>query len=514
MSIALYRKHRPQTFADVTDQHHVKITLQNEIITGHIAHAYLFAGPRGVGKTTIARLLARAVNCKNRAEASGEPCNACDLCNESKDGRAIDVIEMDAASNTGVDNVRENIIESVRFAPSRGGYKVFIIDEAHMLSTSAFNALLKTLEEPPAHAIFILATTELHKVPETILSRCQRFDFHRVSTSDIVMRLRGLCVAEGVKVAEEVLEQIARLAEGGLRDAESLLGQILALGEKEINVEQASLILPVTNTATVLATVDALSRQDPSEALTTVAGFIDQGGSIRHLIDEMTDFIRTMLFLSLKGPVHDHYDAHTMQEMRRMLERVKTLDLTRWLDRLIRVRSAVAPDAFPQLPLEVALVELCFPPESGSVSTAPKISSPPPIPTKPIPKVQGSDVVRTPSPEPIGSITSSAPIAFSIDDLFAKWGRCCDALARRNVALPLVLRAAKPISIEGSIINISFGFAFHFETAKNPKNATMIAESIAEIIGQPVTINCLYEPPVEEKVAEELAEAFGGSVVL
>lgn len=511
MSIALYRKHRPQTFADVTDQHHVKITLQNEIITGHIAHAYLFAGPRGVGKTTLARLLARAVNCKNRAEASGEPCNVCDLCNESKDGRAMDVIEMDAASNTGVDNVRENIIESVRFAPSRGTYKVFIIDEAHMLSTSAFNALLKTLEEPPAHAIFILATTELHKVPETILSRCQRFDFHRVSTPDIVMRLRGLCVAEGVKVADEVLEQIARLAEGGLRDAESLLGQILALGEKEIGVEQASLILPVTNTATVLAAVDALSRQDAPDALATLAGFIDQGGSIRHLIDEMTDFIRTMLFLSLKGPVHDHYDANTMQEMRRMLERVKTPDLTRWLDRLIHVRSAVAPDAFPQLPLEVALVELCFPPESGYVSVAPKISSPPPIPTKPIPKVQGSDVVRTPSPEP--PRTPVALAAFDLSDLVAKWGRCCDALARRNVALPLVLKTAKPVSIEGSIVNISFGFVFHFETAKSPKNATMIAESIAEIVGQPVTINCLYEPPVEEKVAEELAEAFGGSVV-
>ena len=184
----LYRKYRPQTFGEVVNQNHVKITLQNEIQAGKIAHAYLFCGPRAVGKTTIARVFAKAVNCTNRKEGDFEPCNKCDNCQSIFDGRNLDVIEIDAASHTGVDNVRENIIASARVAPSNYKYKVFIIDEIHMLSASAFNALLKTMEEPPAHAIFILCTTEVHKVPTTIISRCQRFDFKRIGVSEITKK--------------------------------------------------------------------------------------------------------------------------------------------------------------------------------------------------------------------------------------------------------------------------------------------------------------------------------------
>ena len=205
MSLALYRKYRPQIFAELVGQNHIKTTLQNELATGKVAHAYLFSGPRGLGKTTVARLLAKAVNCLKRQAGESEPCNQCDACKEIVDNRSLDVIEIDAASNTGVDNVRENIIGNSRFTPTSRKYKVFIIDEVHMLSLSAFNALLKTLEEPPPYAIFILATTEIHRVPPTIISRCQRFDFRKVGLADVVERLNKIVNAEKRKVDQEDL---------------------------------------------------------------------------------------------------------------------------------------------------------------------------------------------------------------------------------------------------------------------------------------------------------------------
>ena len=206
MSLALYRKYRPQTFREVSGQTHIKTTLQNELEMDRVSHAYLFSGPRGTGKTTMARLLAKSVNCLSRKKGESEPCSKCEACAEITDGRSLDVIEIDAASHTGVDNVRENIIQSSKFTPTQRKYKVFIIDEVHMLSISAFNALLKTLEEPPKHAMFILATTELHKVPETILSRCQRFIFRIVAYEEIIKRLDYIIAKEEKKVDAEVVE--------------------------------------------------------------------------------------------------------------------------------------------------------------------------------------------------------------------------------------------------------------------------------------------------------------------
>ena len=512
MAEAIYRRYRPMTFNDVTDQQHVKITIQNQITSGNVAHAYLFAGPRGVGKTTIARLLAKTVNCEQRAEDGNEPCNACSSCAEMNAGKALDIVEIDAASHTGVDNVRENIIEAVRFTPSKGKKKVFIIDEVHMLSTSAFNALLKTLEEPPAHALFVLATTEIHKIPQTILSRCQRFDFHRIAANDMKDRLRMIAKTEGVEVEEDVLSQVVRLSEGCLRDGESLLGQILALGEKKIGAEQASIILPITNTTLVIDLLETVAKNDVSSALNLLNAFVDQGGSIRNFIDELIDFVRTMLMLGLGAPYHDHYDADVMQRMQACLQVMGARRTAEFLDVLLEVKAKPSYDALPHLPLEVAIVLF-----AGDVKHVEVVET-----VKSVEDVQIDEVKKEPrEPEAETAVheesTSAAtpidPKSFTIEELKSKWGRCCAVIKQRSVALPLALQAAEILKCEDGILEIGFKTSFHFENINQPKNTKIISESINEVMQSNISIKPILIVSEEKKTLDTLVEAFGGQVV-
>jgi DNA polymerase-3 subunit gamma/tau len=290
------RKYRPGTFADVIGQPHVVQTLTNAVATGRIAHAFLFSGSRGVGKTTVARILAKALNCEQGPTVT--PCNACVSCEEITNGTSVDVIEIDGASNTSVDDVRE-IRENVKFTPFRGQYRVYIIDEVHMLSNSAFNALLKTLEEPPAHVVFIFATTEIHKIPATILSRCQHYNFRRIPRVEIVQRLRHVAAQDGLGVEDRSLAALARASEGSMRDALSLLDQAVAFAGKQVTHADVELLLGAVPEEHVRAMIAAVTAQDSPAALRVVAQVLDQGHDLRAYAADLVECVRNLLVASV-----------------------------------------------------------------------------------------------------------------------------------------------------------------------------------------------------------------------
>ncbi len=290
--LALYRQWRPQCFSDVVGQGHVVKTLKNELEQGRIAHAYLFYGPRGTGKTSMAKILAKSLNCIH--PLAGEPCNECELCERITKGYAPDVMEIDAASNRGIDEIRE-LREKIKFAPAEGKYKVYIIDEVHMMTTEAFNALLKTLEEPPAHVVFILATTEPHKLPATILSRCQRFDFHRLSICEMTERLKEIVSHQNVVIDPAALSMIARAAEGGMRDALSLLDQCIAIGEGEISLLDVEAILGRVSETVFFDLLQAIINDTPRVGLERIQQLYDEGKDLAYFLQGLTMHIRNLL---------------------------------------------------------------------------------------------------------------------------------------------------------------------------------------------------------------------------
>jgi DNA polymerase-3 subunit gamma/tau len=364
MSLSLYRKYRSQTFDELVGQEPVVKTLKNAIATGRIGHAYLFTGPRGVGKTSAARLLARAANCL--AESPDKPCNECANCIAATRDIATDLIEIDAASNTGVDNIRE-IIERAQFAPAFWNTKFYIIDEVHMLSVSAFNALLKTLEEPPPHVAFILATTEVHKVPATVASRCQRFDFRRVPLKSMVSRLRWVCDQESIEVEDAALDLVARQSTGSLRDALSLLDQLRVFAEGGIRLAEVQDMLGASGAERVADFVDCLVSADLSAGLRLVNAVLDEGLDVRQFNRQTVEHLRQlMLIKSGATQSSDGTLLDVTEEMRRRMEGqaagVALPDLLRWTKIFAAADSELRSTAYRQLPLEMALVEAILPP--------------------------------------------------------------------------------------------------------------------------------------------------------
>ena len=549
MPIAIYRKYRPQTFAEVVGQNHIKTTIQSELENGKIAHAYLFSGPRGLGKTTMARLLAKAVNCLNRQPGQSEPCNTCEACKEVVENRSIDMIEIDAASHTGVENVRDNIINSSRFTPTSRKFKVFILDEVHMLSPGAFNALLKTLEEPPAHVIFILATTEIHKVPETIISRCQHFDFRKVTTAEIIGRLSQIAGKEGLKIDQPVLENIAYFSEGCLRDGESLLGQILSLGEKEITMEQAELVLPRMQFDLALELIEYLNRRDGVAAIELINNLAAEGINLERFSGNLIEALRKMLLLKISPPLGQFgrgLNKDLEKKISQLAEQTAIDFLIKAVEVLIRRRQELKFAEIVQLPLELAVLEIIAeenydedktPPGKPRLAAEKKIIKSGEsdnlsiTPNKEAPKLTGALVGGGTPPFAKGGEEKPkktlGQVSLTLPQVKGKWPEVMVCLKKYNQSLAATLNISQPSQIdENGILEICFRHKFHQQRINDLKNKQILEKVLAEIFGQRLSVKTAVMPPSGNKIevqalAETQAESpiadilqiFGGQVV-
>src|SRR6266508_3953657 len=358
------RKWRPQTFDEVTGQEPITRTLRNAIEHQRLHHAYLFSGARGVGKTTTARLLAKALNCHKAKQPTATPCrtddpDACPSCSEISESRSIDVQEIDAASHTGIDNVRETIIGSIGFAPARDRYKIFVIDEVHMLSTSSFNALLKTIEEPPERVVFIMATTERHKVPETILSRCQQFAFRTIATAKILDRLRLIAEAEEISIPDDALREIARSGEGSMRDAQSAFDQVISFAGAKIRKEDVEMALGVAGADILIRVIKGIANHEPAEALAVVDDVVMRGHDLRNFCRDLLAHFRDLLVAKVSGSDELLESAICdRDELKRQSALFSETDLVRFFHSLAETETLLKTAAHPRYQLEVGLVKL------------------------------------------------------------------------------------------------------------------------------------------------------------
>ena len=493
----LYRDYRPSNFSQVFGQNHVKITLQNEIASGKLAHAYLFCGPRAVGKTTLARVLAKSVNCSNRQNTESEPCNTCANCLSISNGSSLDVVEIDAASNTGVDNVRENIIASARVASSSLKYRVFIIDEVHMLSISAWNALLKTLEEPPKNVIFILCTTEIHKVPATIISRCERYDFKRISVSDIVSKLQNIISQEKADVDTEVLEAIARQSGGHLRDAESLLGQVLSLGQGKITWDQAELIVPRHHHNEIIDLIEFISKKDVSRAIKLINTIVDSGLNLKNFVGEGIVVLRKMLLNKANPGLAESLglDLGDSLEIRigALSSELKIEQIILYLEAFLDVYNNSISSFIVQLPLEIKVVSLCL----GATTITP-VSSNPVTANRPVSKTitKEADVVSRPA-NTLEDLPNNPAADFSQAEAAAKWPEFLARLRQQNHSLSFILQNCQVGAICESKMPLTFKYKFHRDRINDVSIRPMVEKTLAEVYGGLVNLELLIDEGLE-----------------
>ena len=360
MHKALYRAYRPQTFKDVVGQEHIIRTLKNQIENGNVGHAYLFCGTRGTGKTSTAKIFARAVNCID--SVNEEPCNECEVCKDILNDNIMDVIEIDAASNNSVDDVRE-IRENVKYTPAKCKYKVYIIDEVHMLSQGAFNALLKTLEEPPSYVIFILATTEPHKIPATILSRCQRFDFKRVTVQDMSSRMKEICEDVNIDVDERALNLIARNSQGALRDALSILDQCMSFSDDKIEYKDVVDLLGTVNIEQLFEMAEYVIKEDTKKCLEILNEFVIWGKDIKNLIDDLIDHFRNLMICKVSTELDEiiSLPEETIEQLKAQSSLIETNDIIRILNILSETQDNIKSSSNPRVLAEVSIMKLSQP---------------------------------------------------------------------------------------------------------------------------------------------------------
>jgi DNA polymerase-3 subunit gamma/tau len=526
---ALYHKHRPQLFSALIGQEHIAQTITSQIRLNKPAHAYLFCGPRGVGKTTAARLLAKALNCQNRKEGEFEPCGECESCQEISASRAIDVIEIDAASHTGVDNVRENIIENAQFKPTKSPYKIFIIDEVHMLSTSAFNALLKTLEEPPHHVIFILATTEAHKLLETIISRCQKFDFKKVPYELMKKHLERIGKEEDVKIDKEVIDRIIAKSDGCVRDAMSLLDQLMATGEKKITLETASLVLPASSAEDALTFITALTNQDANAAFNTLKNLADQGVRFDYFATDTVKLLRVIMILKispLEKSVSLDLSAEAKKEIDNILIHVTPSEIVRLIDLIMKRAEEIDTAPIPQLPLEMAVVEWTSENPKSKIqnpkfdeqkkergnNTTSSSSIPPLLGER---RGEGSSEPKG-LVEKVKELISKDPIC-TIEEVRDKWSQFLTKVEGHSTSLVFILKMAEIKGVSGSVIQLAVQYPFHCDKLQEKTCQKKVEEILSEILGKKARIEVILNEKKDETASsdlQDLAAALGGEVVL
>jgi DNA polymerase-3 subunit gamma/tau len=560
-SQALYRKWRSQTFDELVGQEHVLQTLRNAIQEDRIAHAYLFTGPRGVGKTSMARLLAKAVNCA--APPDQRPCGECESCKAVAQGRMVDVIEMDAASHTSVDDARE-LIERVQFRPTMGRAKVYIIDEVHMLSTAAFNALLKTLEEPPEHALFVMATTEVHKVPATILSRCQRFTFARITNAAIAEHIRHIAEQETLVLEAGVAEAIARAATGSMRDAIGVLEQVRSFSRGTIMLEQVHSLLGMSSSTEIASLIDALLDDNLSQVFRTINNVADQGTDMRQFTRDLIDHLRSLMVLMAtkdRSLIEGGEDEARLFE--EWMSRADIAAVMHWIKLFSNLDYQLRTSPYGHLPLELAAVEALVvpaqemappapvrgtshkptkatPPPPKRPTAPPPAAPPPAVPSEPpAPSAKTPPAVPDHSPPTPSVPNESSPIdqpataqvaenpstsynatSLSNDALQEEhyqdddeseedtsllsqvediWQNVVHDVRPYDSALQAVLRGVQPVDVEDSTVVLLATSKFHKENIEKPRRRQIVEEVLSKHMGAAFSIRCTFDAPMKKK---------------